>query len=116
MASYLDQATGVVSGEKAPAPPAPEEKKTKPKPLKVMEICDEKHVAFYVVKYLSNYHEKSRIKDKDLFKALAKSITYKIMKEKPENIKSRTNHLIQKYFADGGNCESPIDLERVRYL
>ena len=116
MASYLDQATGIVAGDGKPVKP-PVEKKIAPKAAtKVKEICDEKHVAHYVVKYLSNFHEQSRIKNKDLFKALAKGITFKIMKEKPENIKHRTNKVIQKFFENGGKCDTPIDLERVREL
>lgn len=89
-----------------------EKSKLKEKP----EKYDEKHVAFYVVKYLSGYHENKRIKDKDLFKALAKSMTFKIMKEKPDNLKARTHSLTHKYFLGGANCETPIDLERLKLL
>ena len=107
MFSYLDKATGIT---RVLGPAIKEEKKNP------VQRYDEKNVAHFVVKYLSSYHKIGRIKDKHLFKALAKSITYKVMKEKPENLKNRTHTLTHKYFSGGAHCESPMDLERVKYL
>lgn len=108
MFSYLDKATGIsrVLG------PAVKEKVKEKK----SQSYDEKYVANYVVKYLSPYHKIGRIKDKDLFKALAKSITYKVMKEKPDDLKNRAHTLTHKYFSGGAHCDSPMDLERIKFL
>ena len=57
MFSYLDKATGIT---RALGPAA---EKDKPKAEKA-KCYDEKHIAHYVVKYLSAYHEIGRIKDK----------------------------------------------------
>ncbi|XP_047125556.1 ATP-dependent DNA helicase Q5 isoform X1 [Hydra vulgaris] len=106
MFSYLDKATGL---SKVLGP-------NEGKDHQIIHKPDEKIVAHYVVKYLSKYNEMKRIKTKDLFKALAKSITYKVMKEKDPKVKYRTHELVNKYFAEGTNCDSPIDLERVKFI
>ncbi|XP_057312754.1 ATP-dependent DNA helicase Q5-like [Hydractinia symbiolongicarpus] len=102
MSSYLNKATGLVKTSGGA-----ESKSSK---------HNEKTVAHYVVKFLSHYNEIGRIESKDLFKALAKSITYKIMKEKDIIVKSRTHELVHKYFSGGARCETTIDLERVKFL
>jgi len=104
MLSYLDKAVGLARS-------AGLEKPTE----KVRH--DEKAVAHFVVRYLSNYNDINRIKNKSLFKALAKSLTHKIMNENEiEDVKIRAHQLVHKYFSGGAQCETPIDLERVKFL
>jgi len=104
MLSYLDKAVGLARS-------AVLEKPTE----KVRH--DEKAVAHFVVRYLSNYNDINRIKNKSLFKALAKSLTHKIMNENEiEDVKIRAHQLVHKYFSGGAQCETPIDLERVKFL
>ncbi|XP_066931580.1 ATP-dependent DNA helicase Q5-like [Clytia hemisphaerica] len=77
---------------------------------------NKKSVADTVVRYLTKYLKEKRIKDKNLFKALAKGITYRVMKEEPSNYKARTMELVTKYFSGDANCETNIDLERVKFV
>eukprot|EP00794_Sanderia_malayensis_P007110 gene7110-7914_t len=75
-----------------------------------------KFIAGIVVKVLSKYNQQKKIKDKNLFKALAKQFTQRILKHKPNNAKTAVKEIAARYFADEFQCKALADVQRINTI